>query len=258
MSLQVHQASLTVDHRQLLQQATVNLRPGRIHALLGPNGAGKTSLLKILAGDCRPSTGRASLNGRSLTDWSELKLARRRAVMPQQDELRFGFAVTEVVRLGRLPWAESSAMSQPWIDETLSTFDLAALRNLPYTRLSGGERARVQLARACVQIAGSDAERYLLLDEPFASLDIAHQLNCQQALSRLAASGVGVLVVMHAPALALAWADDCTLIRDGQVLASGPSDTTLTEETLTQLYGLPLQITCSNNGIHKFVIPSGS
>lgn len=254
MTLEAVNLSYRAGTQHLLDKVSVEIRPGRVHAILGPNGAGKSTLLKLLAGELTASSGDAQLDGHSVTQWPAEALARRRAVMQQEDELRFGFALEDVLALGRLPWAESRSNSQPLIDEALTRFGLKPLRTRRYTQLSGGERARVQLARAWLQVAGSPSPGYLLLDEPFASLDLAFQLRCQQLLSKLASQGYGVAVVMHEPGMAMNWADDCSLLRGGVLLGSGPVDEVMTEASLSAVYGLRLRIACTNNKLHKTVI----
>ena len=256
MTLESTALSYRVGTRTLLKGISIQIRPGRIHAILGPNGAGKSTLLKLLAGERTPSSGDARLENRTLSHWAPGTLARRRAVMQQQDELRFGFRVEDVLALGRLPWAESRSVSKPLIEHALTQFDLLPLRDRRYTELSGGERARLQLARTCLQLAESGAPGYLLLDEPFASLDLAYRLRCQQHLSALAEQGFAILAVIHEPGTALSWADDCSLLRGGELLDSGPTEQVMTESNLCALYGIPLQLVCADNHIHKIVIPA--
>lgn len=247
MTLESKQLTYRAGGRNLLSGVSVQVQPGRIHAILGPNGAGKSTLLKLLAGELSPTAGRACLNDQALSHWDPGELARHRAVMQQQDELRFGFHVEDVLALGRLPWAEPRHVSQHHIENALKGFALQALRRRKYTELSGGERARVQLARACIQLSGSPAPGFLLLDEPFASLDLAFRFRCQNHLSTMAAEGYGIAVVLHEPTTALNWADDCSLLRNGELLGTGPVNQVITETSLSAVYGLPLGIDCANN-----------
>ncbi|HZP11778.1 MAG TPA: heme ABC transporter ATP-binding protein [Nevskiaceae bacterium] len=228
---------------QLLQEASLTIAPGRVHALLGPNGAGKSTLLKLLAGDLRPHSGAVALDARPLGEWSAGERARRRAVLPQHDSLRFGFTAEEVVALGRLPCVPSSREAEI-VRDALEAAGVAQLRHRIYPTLSGGERARVQFARVMAQLweAAGDRGRFLLLDEPTASLDLAHQHDCLRAARRFAESGAGVLVVLHDPNLALAYSDDATVLRAGRVLASGPTAATLTGEILSSAYGIEVAI----------------
>ncbi|MDD3762581.1 MAG: heme ABC transporter ATP-binding protein [Nevskiales bacterium] len=228
---------------QLLDEVDITLDAGRVHAILGPNGAGKTTLLRILSGEMQPHSGVVSYAGRSLSAWAPRELAQRRAVLPQRDHLTFAFTVEEVVALGRLPAPGGPAGEERHIIETvLDWVGVTHLRARRYPQLSGGERTRVQLARVLAQIWQplGDEVRTLLLDEPTASLDLAHQHRCLQIARRMAASGVAVGVVLHDPNLALHYADHVTLMCCGQVVASGAPTDVLTASRLSGIYGVPM------------------
>ena len=255
--LSARQVSLRRDARDLLAAVSLDVAPGEVHAVLGPNGAGKSTLLRVLAGDLAADSGAATLDDRALSRWPLDLLARRRAVLPQHESLRFGFTAAEVVALGRLPWGDASGETQRRIvDEALQALGVAELADRRYPTLSGGERARVQFARVLAQLAGADADepRYLLLDEPTASLDIAHQYRCLQQMRRFAASGGGVLAVLHDPNQALAFADRVSLLDRGRLIASGTPAETLTAERLSSLYGIELGIHLSASG-HRLIAP---
>jgi iron complex transport system ATP-binding protein len=247
--LDARDVSFSVSGKALVQGISISLQPGRVHALLGPNGAGKSTLLKLLAGDLRPQSGAVQLNDRPLLDWTSRERARLRAVLPQQDSLRFAFTVNEVVALGRLACpSQTSQREAQIVREALTAADVQSLSERIYTTLSGGERARVQFARVMAQLweplegelAG--APRYLLLDEPTASLDLSHQHACLKMARCFAARGIGVLAVLHDPNLAMSYSDDTSLLRDGRMLASGSPLETLTAANLEALYGLPVAL----------------
>ena len=241
MSLRATDAGYDSGSQALLRQASVAIEPGSVHAILGPNGAGKSTLLKLLAGELRSSRGEISLDGKAMPQWTPAALARRRAVLPQDEQLGFGFLVEEVVALGRLPCPRHApAQEQVLLREALAAAGVAELWGRRYTGLSGGERRRVQLARVLAQVWEPVAEgpRYLLLDEPTASLDLAHQHASLAAARRFAAQGNGVAVVLHDPNLALAHADRVTLVRNGQVVASGQPAEVLQPETLRSVFGI--------------------
>ena len=150
MSLALNAVSFVAGRRRLLEAVSLRVEPGQLQVLLGPNGAGKSTLLGLLAGDLKPAAGTATLDDRRLADWPAAALARRRAVMMQRDELRFPFSVDEVVALGRLPWQrrEQSAGERVVVTAALQQAGAEKLVGRCYLELSGGERARVQLARA--------------------------------------------------------------------------------------------------------------
>ncbi len=233
--------------RPLLAGVSLDVSPGQFHAVLGPNGAGKSTLLKLLAGDLPASSGTISLDGRALPDWPLRELASRRAVLPQQESLRFGFTARDVVALGRLPCAGLGAEGDTQvIDLALQAAGVAHLADRRYPELSGGERARVQFARVLAQVWDGDADaaappRYLLLDEPTASLDLAHQYDCLRQARAFARRGGGVLAVLHDPNQVMAFADRVSLLREGRIIACGPPLEVLSATTLSALYGINVQ-----------------
>lgn len=245
MSFIAAQLSYGVLGRELVDKLNLRLSPGQVHALVGPNGAGKSTLLRLLAGELRPQHGTIELNGAPLGAWSAADQARQRAVLPQHHGLSFSFRAEEVVALGRLSCARHKPeMEHRIVQDALALAGVAHLALRKYPTLSGGERARVQFARVLAQIwePVPQGPRYLLLDEPTASLDLAHQHDCLRALRGFAAQGVGVLVIVHDPNLALRYADAVTLLRDGKVLASGTPEETLTAERLGQLYRIDVAV----------------
>ena len=227
--------------RALLRGVSLTLRPGQVTAVVGPNGAGKSTLLKLLAGDEAPQEGVVLVDGRPLPGWRPLELARRRAVMAQHASLSFPMNVAEVAALGRLPWHghAESARDEAAVRAALARAGVAGLAQRAYATLSGGEQQRTQLARALAQLDGAPRPAALLLDEPTASLDVAHRLALLHRLRALAADGVAVLVILHELNEAAAAADAVLVLRDGEVAAQGSPATALAPAMLEAVYGLP-------------------
>lgn len=255
MSLQALNVSCQIGSRRLLDQVSITIKPGQVHAVLGPNGAGKSTLLKLLSGEQRSSEGKVLLEDREISDWSALERARHRAVLPQSESLSFDFTVRQVVSLGRMPCIrQMPAREAEIIDSALDATGVAHLAARIYPTLSGGERMRVQLARVLAQIWETPAHpRYLLLDEPTASLDLAHQHSCLKIARQFAANGTGVLLVLHDPNLALSYADQVTLLCCGQVIAQGAPDTVLSQQNLERVYGVKIEILNSANSQKNFI-----
>lgn len=256
MSLRAEHLHHAVQGRTLLNDVSLTVEPGQVHAVLGPNGAGKSTLLRLLAREWMCQQGRIQLNKKSLGEWDTAALSRQRAVLPQSESLRFNFLVHQVVELGRLSCRRHGAGREAAIvEEALALTDALHLRERAYPTLSGGERQRVQLARVLAQIwePVDDAPRYLLLDEPTASLDLKHQHDCLRVARQFASRGVGVLAVLHDPNLALAYADVASWMREGQMLATGSVAALITPDYLNQVYGVVARL-LENEGQRYLVI----
>ncbi len=212
--------------RPVLDGVDFHVDAGRLVCLLGPNGAGKSTLLRVLAGDLAPARGTVRFAGRPLREWQATALARRRAVMTQKPAAAFDFTSRDVVLLGRYPHCAGAPgpRDQGIASEALAAAEAGHLDGRIVTTLSGGENARVHFARTLAQVAfEADAHpRALFLDEPTASLDLAHQ----HALMRLARSlaherGLAVVAVVHDLNLAARYADRVALLAGGRVLLEG-------------------------------------
>ena len=242
--LDARDVHLSYGGRHVLRGVTLRAQPGRLLALVGPNGAGKSSLLKLLAGLRPPSSGEVTPDGRSLRDWSPLTLARRRAMLSQHVQLGFAFRVEEVVLLGRSPHGmhTAGAVDRSIVDAALLAVQATHLRGRNYLELSGGEQQRVQLARVLAQVwERADGPTWLLLDEPEAGLDIAHQHRVLRHARAFAQQGHGVIAVLHDLNLAARYADEVALLAHGQLLRCGSPMHALDPEVLSRVYGIALQ-----------------
>jgi iron complex transport system ATP-binding protein len=227
--------------RAVLRGVDLELEPGRLIALVGPNGAGKSTLLRALAGLIRPTAGAVTLGGIDVTTLSRAALASRIAVVPQTFDTLFPFTVREIVALGRSARlglfarpspADASAVARAIVDQ-----DLVALADRRLDALSGGERQRVVLAMAMAQEAG-----VLLLDEPTAHLDPAHQRRILRTVGGLARSGgVTVLAVLHDLNLA-ALADRIVVLDRGRIVADGAPAVALAADVVERVFGPGLQV----------------
>jgi len=223
----------------ILDGVALQVDAGRLVAMVGPNGAGKSTLLGVLAGDLAIARGTALLDGRDLSSWTPRDLARRRSVLPQSYEVSFGFSVREVVAMGRFPWtsADDVGRDEQIIADALEQTDTAHLADRVFRTLSGGERARVSLARVLTQ----DTE-VVLLDEPTAALDLRHTEEVLGLARGLVAAGRTVVVVAHDLSLASAYADDLVVVDHGRVVAHGAPADVLTPELIRDTYGLAVEV----------------
>lgn len=223
----------------IVDDVTLELHGGELLVLVGPNGAGKSTLLSLLAGDREPSSGEVELDGLPLEDLEARPLARRRAVMPQSPGIPFGFFAYELVELGRTPWqgVPGRPDDRAVVDEAMRRTDLLTLALRRADVLSGGERARLALARALAQDTA-----ILLLDEPTASLDPRHQHEVMRVARELASEGRGVLAVLHDLNLAARYAHRVAVMHEGRISACGTPAEVLTDGVLQAAYDHPLRV----------------
>ncbi|MEU4311739.1 heme ABC transporter ATP-binding protein [Nocardia sp. NPDC024068] len=225
--------------RRVLDAVDFDVTAGEVVALVGPNGAGKSTLLAVLAGELDPGHGTVELDGRPLTGWTPIDMARRRAVLPQSHAVGFPFTAAEVVAMGRAPWQRTprAAGDDAAITAALAATDSTHLADRAFPSLSGGERARVALARVLAQDTAT-----LLLDEPTAALDLGHQEAVLTLAADRAAAGAAVVVVLHDLASAAAYADRVTVLDGGRLAAAGPPRDVLTGELLSRVYRYPIEV----------------
>lgn len=230
MSLAAETLSLSRGGREVVSGLSAVLRPGQITAIVGPNGAGKSSLLLGLAGLLEPAAGAVSLDGMSLAALHPRTRAKSIGYLPQTPDIAWDVAVENLVALGRLPWRDRGTEA---VEAALAALDLEPLRHRPVSRLSGGERARVLLARV---LAGEP--RWILADEPLAALDLAHQLSLIAHFKACARAGQGVVVVLHDLALAMNHADRVLVLKGGRLIADGPPAEALDPQVIAQVWGV--------------------
>jgi len=247
MTLAAHQLTLTRGGTRILTDVSLAVRPGEVLGLLGANGAGKSTLLGALAAELSADAGQLSLDGAALAGMALARQARRRAVLPQKPGLTFDLDVREVVAIGAYPFPElAPAQVEALVSQALDLADAAHLGGRRYPELSGGEQQRVQFARVLVQCRAARAPgeaRYLLLDEPTASLDPKHQTDLLRRAWELAHAGnTGVLVILHDMNLAARWCDRLLLLSGGRDIAQGAPGDVLTAANLYLAFGIDAQV----------------
>lgn len=243
MSLALDNVTVVRGDRAILSEMSFAAHVGEVLAIVGPNGAGKSTALGVASGALKPNEGRVLLDGRPLADFKPVVLARRRAVVPQSAQIAFPFRVHEIVAFGRAPHRGSGSAVQDAqiVDQAIVRFDLASFADRDVTTLSGGERQRVHLARAFAQVwtTPEDAgDRWLLLDEPTAALDPAHQIAALSAASQFAKSGGGAVIVLHDLRLAAAYADRVAVMRGGRLVTIGTPADALTLSRICNVFAL--------------------
>ncbi|HHP7230571.1 MAG TPA: ABC transporter ATP-binding protein [Xenococcaceae cyanobacterium] len=242
MLLTSHNLSGGYNQQSVVTKINLNLQAGEWLSILGANGSGKSTLLKLLCRVIEPLQGRVLLDGKAIHQLPPHVVARRIAVLPQQQTIPSGLTVEQLVSLGRTPYQpwyqwDLNAKDRVFVDDALKQTQLNSLRQRPVTQLSGGERQRAFLALALAQ----DPE-ILLLDEPTTYLDINYQLQLLELLKQLNLKGLTVVTVLHEINLAIRYSDRLALIKKGQLLTIGETTEVITPENLAQVFGVEVAI----------------
>lgn len=260
--LECDQVAVGLPGLPLLATVHAQLQAGRVTAILGPNGAGKSTLLSMLSGQRTPRAGRVLMAGQPVHRLPVLELARQRAVLAQDTTVAFDFTVQEVVEMGRYPHRHAPSPHEARIvRDAMQATGVAHLAGRSVNTLSGGERARTHLARALAQVwepRPDGTARWLLLDEPTAALDLAHQHHAMQLVRRWALEqGVGVVAVLHDLNLALRYADDVLLLA-AQVGVAGPVDDILTPDAVARIWQVQCTPVRSADGVRQLLMTAST
>lgn len=232
--------------RTIVSDAALTLNAGELTVLAGPNGAGKTTLARAMAG-LISSDGAIAFGGVALGSMTARSRARALAYLPQGHEFHWPMSVEHIVALGREPhadpFAQPTATDRAAIIHAMESTTVIDLAERNVTTLSGGERARVALARALATEAA-----VLIADEPIASLDERHQLVVMQLLQDIAHAGTAVLAIIHDLTLATRFADRVVLMNEGRIVANDSPRQALTAERIAQVFGI---------SVHRVETPDG-
>ena len=246
-AIRVHQLSCSYRRTTVLRELTFEVARGECFIVIGPNGSGKTTLIKALAG-LLPASGSILLQERPLRRHRKSDLARRMAYVAQTGVDDSPFTVREVVLMGRTPYLGVLGVeSQRDIEIARQAIEFTGLSNLSDRRigsLSGGERQRSYIARAICQ-----QPELILLDEPTAALDLAHQIRIMDLMATLKNErGTTVVMVSHDINLAAMYADRLLLLVDGRMAVCGPPAQVIDERTLAKAYGCRILVDRSPAG----------
>lgn len=238
-ALRLDAVSYQAGSTRIVDEVSLDVRYGQVLALVGPNGAGKSTILGLLSGDLAPADGRVLIDGQPLAARSPRQLSRMRAVLLQSNQVAFSFTSRQVIEMGRAPWigTEQSEDDARLIADAVAVTDVAHLGGRRFPTLSGGERARVSLARVLAQDTA-----IVLLDEPTAALDLRHQEQVLRVARDLAVQGRAVAVVLHDLSLAAAYADEIAVMHCGRLVARDAPSAVLTAERVEAVYGTPVRI----------------
>jgi iron complex transport system ATP-binding protein len=258
--LQVQSIKYKIAPTLSLSNISFDVMAGEMVAILGANGAGKSTLLKIITGSLKADSGNIFINKKQLSEWSKNELAANCAVLLQQNPLQLSFTVAEVVTMGRYPHFKNHASlnDERIVLEVLQKTGIIHLKDRNYVTLSGGEQQRVHIARVLAQISDQATEhpRYLFMDEPSNNLDIRHQHVALLLAKSFAKESNCVVAVLHDLNLALQYADKIILLKDGMLKGFGLPEDIMTDDAISDVYGLPLQIFNHPSCRHRIVMPA--
>ena len=240
VSISLEQVGVSLGRRTVVRNASATFRAGALAGIVGPNGAGKSTLARAMLA-LVPHIGRILVDDAEVATMPRAELARRVAYLPQGQTLHWPLTVERLVELGRLPHlAPMSRIGDAdgaAIERAIERADIAALRDRVATELSGGERARVLLARALAVEAPA-----LIADEPLASLDPGHQIDVMELLRAEARGGAAVIAVLHDLTMAARYCDRLLLIDRGTLVAEGTPGEVLTPANLEAVYGIRARV----------------
>jgi len=247
MSLEAQSLAFGYPERPVGHDVSLVVEPGEVLCLLGPNGCGKTTLFKTLLGLLPPQGGQVRLSGDALTGLSRQEIARRIAYVPQATSSMFSYTAFDLVLMGRAAhrnlFAGPTQEDHDYAHRALSELGISDLADRDVTRLSGGQRQLVIVARAIAQAAS-----LIVMDEPTASLDFGNQVVVLAQVRRLADRGAGIVLSTHDPDHAFAVAHRVALLHEGTIVAIGAPADVLTAERLRQVYSIEVTIERLRNG----------
>ncbi|HKX77258.1 MAG TPA: ABC transporter ATP-binding protein [Novosphingobium sp.] len=253
VSLSLSGVAVSLGRREVLRDINAAFEPGVLTGVIGPNGAGKSTLARAMVA-LVPYSGRIELNGEDAARMKRSSLARQVAYLPQGQSVHWPLSVERLVGLGRLPhlapMQELGADDLVSIERAMRRADVLYLRTRTATELSGGERARVLLARVLATEAPA-----LIVDEPLASLDPGHQIDVMDLLQAEARGGGLVVAVLHDLAMAARYCDRLLLLAQGRIVAEGTPCEVLTPGNLRGVYGIEARVEMDVSGLS--VIPLG-
>jgi iron complex transport system ATP-binding protein len=237
------QLSHRVHDRIILRDIDLSITPGSFTAVVGPNGAGKSTLLKAMAHEQRGYRGEVMINGRPAAAFKPRELSMIRAVLPQSTTVSFAFTVEQIVMLGRQAHRTTRRENALIMAEVMALTGVTDFAQRNYLTLSGGEKQRVQLARVLAQVWEETVyPRYILLDEPTSSLDIAQQQLIFGLARKACTRNIGVMAIVHDLNQAVQFADQLCFLRNGAVIAQGETRTVFTKAVIEETFSCRVNI----------------
>lgn len=246
--ISINNLTFGYDNRVIFNNLSVSFPQGGFCSILGPNGSGKTTLLKCIVGLLQPSGGTIMLEGKPMSEYKMMDLARKIAYVPQYQDIVFDISVFDYVMLGRnpyqTPWEMQRAEDKEIVEAMLQKCNVWHYRDTLIQSLSGGERQRVMIARAMAQQTG-----IMLLDEPLSNIDVTHKFEIMDILQQLNEErNVTVLIILHDLPIAKAYSKQVLLLKEGKMLHFGDKNAVLTEENIRSCFDLTERYAVSEEG----------
>jgi iron complex transport system ATP-binding protein len=239
--LDIRDISFSYGEQDVFRDLNLEVFRGDVICVLGANGCGKTTLFRCINGALKPKTGTILLDNKSISAMGVIDLAKQIGTVFQEHSAPFPFSVLEVVRMGRAPhlgfFATPSGKDDDIAEKALDQVGMYHLKDKPYTRISGGERQLVLIARTLAQ-----KPKIVMLDEPTSHLDFRNQVLILKMINQLSAQGFTIIMSTHLPNQAFLISSKVALMSEGKFIASGRCDDIVTEKNLEETYGVALRI----------------
>lgn len=254
MSVEVKNLSFSYRARSVLTDVSFTAERGRLLSVLGPNGVGKSTLFRCILGLLKGYTGQILVDGADAKSFTARELARAVAYIPQSSYPAFSYSVHDMVLMGTQsrfsPFSSPGREGERLAAEALERLGIESLAHRAYTKLSGGERQLVLIARALAQ-----QSPILLMDEPTANLDYGNQMRVLSKVHALTEEGYAILQSTHNPEQAYLFSHEILAMKDGSVLARGAPEEILTAGLVRDLYGVEVEVESLRNDKMRVCIP---
>ena len=257
MSVQTKSVSYAVNEKQILNDISVEIKPGEVTTIIGPNGSGKSTLLKIISGDFEHLSGKIIYDNVPLSSISLKRRALIRSVMSQSQMIMFDYNVKDILSMGWLGFenAENLDAYEYVLKKIVDECDITSLMNRKFNVLSGGEQRRVHFARTLLQLNYDDRlsiNKYLFLDEPTANLDLRWEVKLMEIIKKIAKKGIGVFLVLHNLDLAFNFSDKIALLNKGMLHSFGSVNDVFRDDILSDVYEIDVKVDSDNGRVNYY------
>ena len=257
MSIQTKSISYAVNEKKILNDISVEINPGEVTTIIGPNGSGKSTLLKIISGDFENITDKVFYDENVLSSISLKCRAQIRSVMSQSQMIMFDYYVRDILSMGWLGFenAENLDVYEKLLEKIVDDCAIASLMDRKFNVLSGGEQRRVHFARTLLQLNYEEKQsinKYLLLDEPTANLDLRWEVRLMENIKNIAKTGIGVFLVLHNLDLALNFSDKIALLNKGMLHSFGSVKDVFRDDVLSDVYEIDIKVDTNNGRINYY------